>query len=310
MSKKDYRMKIIGEHSDYLRKKMENIKVSKTHAQKIKKESENICVNLDKNEENTYKELRLYEMVTPEVVEQISDGSWADFERLHQSTAFFPDPLDSFSKDLEDFSKNTMFLDTTSGTLLQSGFTGAASAFNVFSDSEIKDKSFIVNVTTLRVEHATSDHIEFIKTELYAIIPDLVGDFERVVRGFSSESEPGLKYGALISLRSVIFDQLFERLAHESYFMRTNWFQSSSKKKRHCQPKYFMIGFTEETDIPSSALYEVNITTVRLENLFKDLSNYGKNGGPEVAVTNVYNETLSSLTSAFKLRKSSFKAAP
>jgi hypothetical protein len=160
-----------------------------------------------------------------------------------------------------------------------------------------------------------TEDIDFIRRGLQKMMPSVLKEFESVIADMSGTGNPELKYKALLSLRSVMFDQLLDILADESRYCQTPWFkitppQTPFRKKRFCQAKFFIIGDRNVSGLPQSMNDAVDKTAMELQNHFDQMSNYGKQGASSTLVDNCYKETLASFANAFKLKSEVEKSYP
>ena len=120
------------------------------------------------------------------------------------------------------------------------------------------------------------------------------------------------KYKTLLAIRSVIFYQLFDTVAKESDYSKTVWYRiSSNRKKRYCQAKFFILGYNDESNIPSSSVKIIDDTATKLQDIFNNLSGYGKYGESKVLLLeNTFRDTISYFATALKLRKHFYLSSP
>jgi hypothetical protein len=141
-------------------------------------------------------------------------------------------------------------------------------------------------------------------------MPSALKEFESVVADMSTIGDADLKHKALLGLRSVIFNKLLDIIAPQALYSRTSWFKLTPttlagapfRKKRFCQPKFFIFGNNDETAFPQSMIDVVNKTSTEMATHFNEMSEYGKEGGSGILVDNCYRETLTSFANAIRLR--------
>ncbi len=84
----------------------------------------------------------------------------------------------------------------------------------------------------------------------------------------------------------------------------------SKKGKRFAEPKYFIMGYSRESDLPSTTLIEIDKIATEFESNFNDLSEFGKYGANVIDVERTYRKSISLTKQALMLRKIWYKPSP
>jgi hypothetical protein len=129
------------------------------------------------------------------------------------------------------------------------------------------------------------------------------------------KSSSALRHSALLLLRSVIFTQIFDKIADESIYSQTPWYRITpaghpARRMRFCQAKFFIIGNRDEAKFPQAMIDAINKAARELHQHFDDMSKYGKEGASNVLVETCYRDTLASFANALRLRSEVQKSYP
>ena len=276
-------------------------------AQQQIEDSKTICVGMDKVKNVLEKEKKVAESLSPDIVKKVSEPHWESlrksyFEKLKSDFRV----LESFRRDMESNTSQVSGLKTVVSTSATSiGATGS-SGYDVLikvSDDHPPMKEILRKV---EFEKTWLDEIELIKQEFQKVVPDVLKRFESVVRDMSGTGDSELKYKALLNLRSIMFDQIFEKMAPEKLYSLAKWYKMAPpgtvlRKKRFCQPKFFMLDSQDEAAYSQSIIVSVNKTAKELHDHFDEMSELGKKGGDAILVNNCYHRTLSSIANALRL---------
>jgi hypothetical protein len=128
------------------------------------------------------------------------------------------------------------------------------------------------------------------------------------MKDWFSTNDPNLKYKSLGTLRHVIFYQLFDSLCPQSDYLKTSWYQSSTNTRlRFNQTKYFILGYRDESTIPSNSKYQIDSLSEDMQKIFADLSEYGKKGQSGLTLDILFEEVISKFLVIIKLRKTFYK---
>jgi hypothetical protein len=160
------------------------------------------------------------------------------------------------------------------------------------------------------INDTLTSQISSIESMLSGIDVDIAKKLVETCKSWNA-SAPSDRPELLLTLQSAVFSQLFEaRYAVESNYARTPWFPSSPKKTmRFAEPKFFMIGNTEESKIDSISLGQINKVATDFEANFHDLSEYGKNGSNPIDAERAYRTTIRLLNECLMFRKIWHKAS-
>ncbi len=274
--------------------------------QKIESNKE-ICVDMDKLQDTLSKEKVVAESLTEEVVANVPKELWGNMQSLFGHAANNYRGVSSLRRDLEAAKAQVHYFRTTATILVGSNSTNALSAAHIMTPYADQYPPVGKVLATLKFSQTWIDDIAFIKAQLKTITPDLSKAFEGVVAEMSGAGDPDLKHRVLLSLRSVIFDQLLDKIAPEALYSQTPRFKITppgipSRKMRFCQPKFFIFENRDEASFPQSMIDAVNKASTEMALHFDEMSEYGKNGAPSPVVDNCYRQTMTSFANAIKLR--------
>ncbi len=294
----------------------EDTKKIKELAQSNIKDNRTICVNMDRVEDSVKKQKEIAKTLTKDVVQQIQEADWEHMKIQFGQAASTQKSVSSLRRDMESAK-------TAIGTYASIAYSFASSntasgwighqILGTYANMHPPLKKVLeqVEFTPTWIED-----IEVIRQELPKIFPGVLKEFESVIADMSGTGDPDLKHKALLSLRSVIFYQLFDALAPESSYCKTPWYTLTPpsatpfRKKRFCQAKCFVIGARDESQFPQSMTDTINKTAMELQSRFDDMSNYGKKGGSSTFVDGCYKETLASFANALRLKSEVQKSYP
>ncbi len=308
--------------ADEVQEYKENINETIDIATKVKKlaqsdieDNKTICVNMDKVEDTLGKQKQIAETLTKDVLDAIAEPDWDNMRNQFGQASNIRRIVSSLHRDMESARTSVSSFTTVASTVVSSN---AVSSLSVYEISKgYSDKYPLVEKALKKVAFLPTwmEDIDFIKRALQKMMPSVLKDFEGVIADMSGTGNPELKYKALLSLRSVIFDQLLDILADESQYCQTTWFKITPpktpfKQKRFCQAKFFIIGNRDVSGFQQSMTNAVDKTAMELQNHFDQMSNYGKQGASSTLVDNCYKETLSSFANAFKLKSEVEKSYP
>jgi regulator of replication initiation timing len=271
-------------------------------------ENKAVCVEMDKMKSNLEKEKIVAETLTPDIVDKIPESYWEYLRKSYfQRHIANYRGVQSLRRDMELEASQLRGYRTVANTVVSSNATSASSGYVILTNISNSYPPMKETLQKVKFEKTWLDNIEFIKQELQRIMPDALRKFESVVKGMSGTGNPELKHEALLNLRSVIFYQIFDTIAPESFYCQTSWYKLAppgtvSKGKRFCQPKFFMLENHNESDHPQSVIDSVNKIAKELSDHFNGMSELGKKGGDVLLVDACYHETLSSMANALRLR--------
>lgn len=308
MAKKEGRIEIVSKHKKILQDTKTVRGYLKVESQKDIDKLRDFCERTDEDQENDEKGINAIEMIPTEKLEDVEDDIWTAYEdEVDRSEEL----LGSYNSIYDEVKTHRFvtFLDASYNSTITASNTSGTNVVNILLCMNL-DLNNYRKLKELNVKDTIVQQKESIKSELKMINSDIASNFESVMKDWSSTSAP--KYTILLDLRSVIFEQLFEIVAKESFYRKTPWFKGSkNKKKRYSQTKFFILGYNDESNIPRSALQRIENTALKVQDLFSKLSEFGKTGEKsEVLVENTFRDTISYLASAVILRKSFYVSSP
>jgi hypothetical protein len=295
----------------------DTIKEMKKEATKVKEIAQGeieiekgICVDMDKLQDTLSKEEIVAETLTKEVVINMPEELWKDMRSFFVQSANNYRGVSSLRRDIEDAKSQVQYFRTTASTLVGSNSTSALSAVHIMTPYANRYPLVGKALATVKLSPTWIADIAFIKEELKKITPDVSKSFEGVVAEMSGAGDPKLKHRVLLSLRSVIFDQLLDIISPEAQYSKTSWFNrtptapagASFRKMRFCQPKFFIFGNRDETAFPQSTIDAVDKAASEMALHFNEMSDYGKNGATASVVDSCYMQTITSFANAIRLR--------
>jgi len=274
-----------------------------------------ICVNMDKVTDSLGKQKEIAETLTKDVLDAIAQPDWDNMRNQFGQASNIRRVMSSLHRDMESTRTVVRSYTTVASTVATSNATAGVSGYEILKEYSDKYASVEKALKTVKFLPTWMEDIDFIRKELQKMMPSVLKEFEGVIADMSGTGNPELKYKALLSLRSVIFHQLLDTLADESQYCQTSWFkiappQTSFKKKRFCQAKFFIVGNRNVSGLPQSMNDAVNKTAMELRDHFDQMSNYGKQGASSTLVDNCYKETLASFANALKLKSEVEKSYP
>ncbi len=308
--------------ADEVQEYKEDIDETIDEATKVKKlaqfdieDNKAICVNMDKVQDSLGKQKEIAETLTKDVLDAIAEPDWDNMRNQFGQASNIRRIMSSLHRDMESTRTSVSSYTTVTNTVAASGASAGWSGYEILKGYSVKYPSVEKALETVELLPTWMEDIDFIRQELQKMMPSVLKDFEGVIADMSGTGKPELKYKALLSLRSVIFNQLLDTLADESQYCQTTWFkitplQTPFRKKRFCQAKFFIIGNRDVSGFPQSMSNAVDKTAMELQNHFDQMSNYGKQGASSTLVDNCYKETLASFANAFKLKSEVEKSYP
>jgi regulator of replication initiation timing len=306
----------VQEYKDDIEEIINEAAKVKELAQSNIEENRDICVNMDRVEDSLGKQKEIAETLTKDVVDTIAEPDWDNMRNQFGQASNTRRTVLSLRRDMESTKTQMSGFTTVTSTFASSTASSGWSGYEILGT--YADKYPPVKRVLEKVEfHPTwIKDIDFIKQELPRIMPNVVKEFESVIADMSGTWDPDLKHKALLSLRSVIFYQLFDTLAEEPLYCQTPWYKLTPpsgtpfRKKRFCQAKFFIIGMRDESQFSQSMMDTINKTAMELQNRFDQMSNYGKEGASSTLVDNCYRETLASFANALRLKSEVQKNYP
>lgn len=257
-----------------------------------------VCGDLERIKEMSQRELFAVEFVEP-LVTKIDDDTWQRYERIACSGTDSAGTLSAFYRDIQTEEAKFNEIAAVSGTTVTTIASGTASVVDLFSD-------FSPRVSEIKTQDTTVENIEFIEGQLSKIEPSIAPNFRILFQDWSSLPDPE-KPKRLLDLRSLLFDQFFDRFAPESSYSKCRWYQDANegaicRKKRYAQVKFFIQDCRDDSQIKESVLKSIDSVAKDMFHNFDDMSNYGKHGALESVAESVFRGTLSSFANVLRLR--------
>jgi regulator of replication initiation timing len=279
----------------------------KKMAQQSIEDSKAICVDMDKLQDTLQNEKIIADSLTEDVVGGISNEDWRGMRTQFAQTANAHKGMSSLRRDMEGARLQTQQFRFISNTILSSNATTSVSATFIMGPYAQHYPPVSKAIATVKISSTLTQDIDFIRVELKKIVPDVSKAFESVVADMSGTGDRNLKHRALLALRSVIFNQLLDKIAPEALYSLTKWFKITPpgvpfRKMRFCQTKFFIFGSNDETAFAQSMIDAVNKASFEMAAHFDDMSEYGKKGASDILVDNCYRQTVTSFANCMKLR--------
>ncbi len=237
-------------------------------------------------------------------ISQISSSGWNRYQDIVYDTETACSSGEAFHQDLSDHSKRQRDLAASANGIHASWATTNVNSYYSFKAEPVLEPF----VEALEAQATLNDRSEFVKAELKILDSSIADTFDKVLRDWKT-ADPEVKYTRLLDLRSIIFDQLFEMFCPESQYSRTPWHKLASSlkqkpklRKRFCQPKFFMIGNTDETSLIRTAVTQVDSLAFRMQKHFNDLAEYGKYGKDEATTDSTFSGVLSTFYECLQVR--------
>ena len=232
---------------------------------------------------------------------KVLGGSFANYSRQIGS-------YDGMIRQANDITKNVGTIGAVVSGLSSGTTTATITVVSVFTSPEIplEHRIKVVGFTDHLQENIVS-----IKTNLELTDKTIAQDFDLVNTKWSA-APPTEKSTVLLELRTVIYDKLFT-VYSDPFYGRTNWHRSAAsartpfKDKRIAEPRFFMVGVSEDSDIDPTALIEINRIAIEFQASFDQLSGLGKSGGSAVISETEYRRAISLLNQILRLRNIWFK---
>jgi hypothetical protein len=203
-----------------------------------------------------------------------------------------------------NFNLNTVDTSFNAIPFLAASSTSSTVYFSSFLDHPTLKQELI------KVHVHLFENIEFIKKELKQFSADRSEDFESDIKDWFATSNSKLKYKSLLNLRSVFFYQLFDDLCPESDYTKTIWYNKISKnerKKRYCQVKFFILGYSDENVFPEPQKNQIKSLAQDMQQSFNDMSDIGKTGLSGSSLDVLFEKVITNFRVILQLRKSFYK---
>lgn len=267
----------------------------------------NVSVSLDATIDNSRKSIEVLSQVLPSVLDSVKPELWSYFRELKAESDRQVGSLGAVANEVRQAT-------AVGGTVLAM-VSGAGSA------SVIETRFIIGALATpkapvqngsrvMAIADTLSDDIGVIQAELESISAGISSRLKEVVKDWSS-TPSDRKWQVLLTLRSVVFSQLFETFAKESDYSKTAWYQTGANKgMRYAEPKFFMTGFRKEEDLSPAAHMEIENVSTEFQTNFRHLSDYGKEGVDSSLAEATFRKTLSLLKQSLLVRKTWFRSGP
>lgn len=278
--------------------------------------SREFCEDVDKARDPIKKEIEAIENLPTIKLGEIEEDDWREYEEMVDRREEHLGSFSAIRQDVEKLTSQIPFLDASFNSAANISGSTAVNVVTCLSSMNL-DPIYNRKLEELELSDTIVEQIEFIKTELQVIKPDILSDFDSVVKDWSSTSAQ--KYKTLLAIRSIIFYQLLDTVAKNTNYSRTVWFKqsrfpSSWKRReihRYCQVKFFILGYNDKSNIPNSSVKIIDNAARNLCILFGKLSEYGKIGKrSDTVIERTFRDTISYFATALKLWEQFFRLSP
>lgn len=305
-SSKDERKEKINSHIEVLKKGLGTIEESKEKIKKDIEEEKVALENLEKTEYGLGIELDFLKSLNADRVEEVDETVWDTYETQYYRSQNLCASIYDFNERLEE--RDSMLFTTLSGNYYTGVNSNWAAVHGIFVDTPVETEDFRSTAAKYEIDKHPVKQNELVYFKLSQIDNDKAELFQKIVREFGASSSD-IKYARLMDLRSLIFDQLFEEHCLEADYSQTAWFQGAAagsieKKKRFCQPKYFILGNTDFAALDPLLQARVDDVCRDMHGLFGRLSDYGKHGADDRQTKIFFNETIGTFSEILQLRES------
>ena len=302
---KENLQKIDGEFSDLKGKLMRGID---NHRQ--------FCEDIGKAREPIQKEIEAIESLPTSKIGEIEEDCWGRYQEIVERNEELLGSYSAIRQDVEMYTSLIPSLDASFNATANVSGSTTVNVVTILSSMNL-DPIYNIKLKELELSDTIVEQIDFIKTKLQVIKPDILSDHDSVVKDWSSTSAQ--KYKTLLAIRSIIFYQLLDTVAKNTDYSRTVWFKqsrfpSSWKRReihRYCQVKFFILGYNDKSNIPNSSVKIIDNTARNLCILFGKLSEYGKIGKrSDTVIERTFRDTISYFATALKLWEQFFRLSP
>lgn len=301
------RKKRIEFHKNVIKEKLEATDISISYIQDIVSEATDTISSLNSAKENLEKELEIIENVENST-QYINDYAWSEYDGMITREANYSSAFSYFLQDTIDSYTDAQVISISAANMEVFTASGLCTTYTMVT--QITDQTVLNRLQEIYVQDTLTYKINYIRNELGSIFPACLNEFENLINDW--QLKEGLeRHPVLLSLRSVIFYQIFETLCPDNVYQSSSWFQSNSisayrgnpNGKRYCQSKCFILGNTNTSSLNASSLNNVEYVADSLFTDFGSLSEYGKNGGPKYCIDNTFRLTINDFVESIKLRK-------
>jgi hypothetical protein len=305
---KDTKKRRIEDDKTILNQGIRDIEISQNLVKQDIEKFKTVSEDIDEMKHNAEKGLAL-DYLLESNIDTIDDKSWSGYEQFTDTNRKLFTIANIFSSDVQCHHDQTFALASSAATLNAASGSGLSGAFITFSS--IPDPALQTEIKKIWTD--TIDHeLESIRTDLQSEYPQLLNDFNKVVRDWRSMQDSD-KYKVLIEIRSIIVDRLLDNICPKegpsSKLCKTSWcFQGI--RLRIFQAKFFMIGYRDESKLLQSTLEIINKIAIDFQNHFDDLSEKGKNKTSGIGTDILFRNVISWLHQALINHKTYFKPTP
>jgi hypothetical protein len=298
------RAKVMEDHRIELLKTKKDLSESKSKIVEIVDKSKEQCGNIDAANENIDRKISLIDSVKPHV-KSVNAGDWDQYLNQIQRDKNFGETAAVVTKDLppiETQIDNAFLVLGSFESTTCSGTMTTAVTFSSVPDAQVKSK-----IKEILSNETISEMINFIRTKITSLFSGSLAEFNSFIKNWQSEKTESKKHQHLLSLRSVIYYQIFNNLCQQSNYVSSPWYAATSDKRgRYCQTKYFILGNNDLSRLSSSTIASVDSFCLKSQNNFNELSEIGKNGCTVSASKNTFINTITDFVEILKLRDSLF----
>lgn len=300
----------LEDHKKLLNEKLVDTELSISYLKDIASDATNAIKDLNASKENIQKELSILNIAGDEI-HLIDDSAWIEYDNIiireHNHQSMFS----LLSQDVVNNFTNIQNISTSASSMKGVTDSGLITTFNTVS--QISDPTIKNKLQKLYIEDTLSEKVNFIRNQLHSIFPECLYEYNDAIKSWNLK-DGAVRHPVLLSLRSVIFYQIFDTLSPENVYKAKVWFNSNTtssyrdkpNRERYCQSKCFILGNTNTSLLTPISLQNVEYISDSLFTDFGSLSQYGKNGGPDYIVKNTFDLTISDFVEAIKLRQAHY----
>jgi len=275
------------------------------HSQQIGRKFQEIVVYAENAKDNVKKSKEINQILVgnSQIFSACSTSEWNPLIEDDKNFVFF---LQKYEHQLGDFNLDTAMM-AASGSAMPMMASSSTSGAVYLSITHLNDPQ--INKEIEGVRNHIFENLEFIKSELLRLSPNLVNEFDGIIRDWYNAGNSSFKYKYILNLRSVIFYQLFGTLCKEADYQKTSWYNSATDKRmRRSQTKFFILGFKDEQQLSDAQRYQIDQLAVKMQQFFNDMSEYGKTGISALNPDILFENIITTFRITIELRKSFYLA--
>jgi hypothetical protein len=293
----------LQERDKLFNKQVQALENISRHSQQIGRKYQEIVVYAEKAKDTVKKSIEINKILVDSSQEIRADPTlkWRPLLEKERNFVTF---LREYDHQLENSNLDTAMM-AASGSAMPIMASSSTSGTIYLTISHLNNPQ--INKEIENVRNHIFENLEFIKNELLQLSPNLIKEFDGIIRDwFNADSD--FKHNYILNLRSVIFYEIFDTLCKEADFNKTSWFNSArDRRMRLSQTKFFILGYKDENKLPDTQRHQIDQLAVNMQQFFNDMSEYGKTGrivsNPDVLFENV----ITHFRIAIELRKSFYE---